>query len=317
MRKRFIIQTSAPLFLPGEDYRVLKFIGGSSALDLAVLRMVFSGYMLLHSNLIKDVLFLDYEVGHFKPIGVFHLLSQPISVHYLLLIYKVWILLCCLFFFGFLTRWVAPFWFLSTVVVLGYGSNFGNISNSTQMLVLASFVLSLSYCSDRVSLDALMRRPVVRDSWDYFWPKRMLQVLVVMSLFVLGLQKLYFQGLDWIFSDKLYLTIFANPVQTEFSVWLLGQPLWLTQLFAFMTVFVVELLAPLALISPFHYIYPLIWSSFHLGIWLTFGGFKMFFSQIAVYMCFYSFDFIDHHFLSRLVIRWNAIFSSREPSRDD
>jgi hypothetical protein len=264
----------------------------SSAIDLSVLRILFSGYMLLYHSVIKATLSIGSANELFQPIGIFKLLSHPLSNVQLETIYLIWLGLCVLVLLGGLTRIFMPGWLLFSIFVMGYESNFGSVSNSTQLILLASFVLTLSPCADILSVDSLIFKRKERDPWNYYWPKLTIQLLVALSMCTVGLQKLFFQGPEWALSDKLYLTIFVNPVHSQITEWVLNQPLWLTQLLALYVMFIVEILAPLALLRPFNYIYPLIWASLHIGIHLVLGGFILFFSQIAVYLCFYNFNFL-------------------------
>lgn len=274
---------------------MIKLSKVSSAIDLSILRIAISGYMILKHRTLRDILFVPNTNVEFEPLGIFRFLSEPVPLQTLDIIYTCWLTSCVFVFAGLFTRVISPLWFLLCVFILGYNNNFGSISNSTQLIVLASLVLSLSRSADKLSLDSILFKIKPRDSWSYFWPKMTLKLLVIHSLFTVGFQKIYLQGLDWVFSDKLYLTIFVNPVHTDLGEWVLSQPLWVSQLLAFYVMFITELLSPLALFKPFNYVYPLIWASLHIGISWTLGGFEIFYLQIPVYLCFYNFSFLEKY----------------------
>jgi len=268
---------------------MIRWATHSSAIDLAMMRIAIAGFMILNSNLSHEIFFFAATEKVFHPIGVFAWMEQPLSLASMRFLFLAWLFACKFVLVGLFTRYLAPIWFVLSVIVLNYDSNFGVVGHGSQLILLASLILALSRCSDRLSLDALFFKQKETNPERYFYPLMGMRLLVVQSMLTVGLQKFFHQGLSWVFSDNLYIQIFNNPLKTPLAYWILDQPLWVSQSLAFYTMFIVELFAPLALLRPFCFIYPIIWASLHVGIHLTFGGFRPFFSQIPVYLCFYSY----------------------------
>ena len=167
----------------------------------------------------------------------------------------------------------------AVALFLGYKYNFVRMYHSYHMYVMVLIIISLGHAADVYSLKRLKNNI---KHWQYHWPVQLSKLYVVYVYFICGVEKLYFRGVDWAFSDNLYLIIFGTPQEAFLKDWILDQPLWVAQALAFWSLFVCELFAPLSLINRYWgYCYWLIWLSFHLGVTFTLGGHSRFFSQLV------------------------------------
>jgi hypothetical protein len=125
-------------------------------------------------------------------------------------------------------------------------------------------------------------------SKDFSWIDWSMKIFVVFVMTLTGLQKLYYGGgSEWALSDAFYVRIAVNPYSSPLAKIVLDSPLFVSQLFAFYALFIIELLSPLALFNKrIGLLYFFFWSSFHLGVTLLFGNHYLFYSQIFVYSVF-------------------------------
>ncbi len=223
-----------------------------------------------------------------RPIGVFNLLDGPIDPESLQILFKVWIALLVLVLFGLFTRISTIFLFIVFTFMIGHPNNFGMVNHNSNMLIIVLFVMCFSRWGDVISLDQKIFKIKAKEkSWHYGWPLAMAILIAVFSMFTLGVQKFYFQGLNWALSDGFYISLFLNKSKPPLTQFILDSPVWFSMILAFFSLVVVELLAPLALLRKFSLVYPLIWASFHFTVTLTLGGHRMFWTQIFIYSAFY------------------------------
>ncbi len=260
--------------------------------QLAFLRILSSGYFLLFSFSIREEHNVLLDGLTFKPYSYFHVLTTPLSQSLQNSIFWLWLALTVMVFIGLFTRTALFLWILATILFIGYGYNFGKVDHSLHLISQCMLILGFTRCSDVWSLDSLWKKDNgrIQPHWRYNWPLVLVRTNVIVAMFTLGLQKLYFSGFDWFMSDRFFILVFTNSSNTALANWILSAPIWVSQLLAGFAMIVVELLAPLAFFRPFNKIFPVIWVLFHVGVILLFGGHIAFLSQGVAYLFFYDFD---------------------------
>ncbi len=277
------------------------FFKKASAYHLSCIRIITALFLLVFCERYFDGLEIAYSAGNYDAVGLFKILPTLIDLEFLRSIQVVWLVSLLFLLFGFLTRFSTILVFLTSLFVLGYRNNFGKIDHDSHLLLYMLFVFCFSRWGDVFSIDSLFRpKKPVSESWRYRWPVALINITTVLTMFTLGVQKLYFEGLEWVFSDKFYLLIYKNPGMTVFGKFILNQDLWVSVALAFYSVFVVECLSPLALSKKFSKVFPVLWSSLHVGVWLILGGHLNFFSQVVVYLNFYDLSFFPKVIAKRL-----------------
>lgn len=254
------------------------FFKEASPYPLAILRIIlfsFAIYFLTTSYKTS----LEFLCTEWSPYGVFKILQIPCSEIAYNLIFIFGIVGSVFAILGVFYRPMAIIGAFSVMLFLGYRYNLIRMYHGYHVYVMVLFIVSLSQACNVLSLKKTKSEDL---HWKYNWPIAMCKLYVVYVYFICGIEKLYFRGLDWVFSDSLYLVMFVNPQEASLKMWILDQPLWVSQALAFWSLFVCELMAPLALLNKcWGYSYWFIWLSFHMGVHITLGGHKSFFSQLV------------------------------------
>ena len=225
-----------------------------------------------------------YEQWH--PLSFYKLLPGPLSPSTLNTLRVIWLVFSYAAGLGILYRYTSLVAFLTGVVYLGHDYCFGIVYHSHHMYIMCVGILVVSefICgySKRIktSLDLM--------STDYHWPLQWARCYVVYMMFVCGVEKLWYGGgLTWAFSESFFLRLWTNPYQPPLNQWITSQPLFVSQAFAAVALFVVELGAPLVFLGKKSRIFFFfIWSFFHFFVSLTYGNHFTFYSQILCYALF-------------------------------
>lgn len=223
------------------------------------------------------------------PISFYTLLDTvpPIEI----IIYIKWIsyflsiLAACGVFFNITSKFAT----ILTIIFLGFKYNFGYVYHSYHIYIGVLIILSFAPKGTKNQKD---------------WHIEMVKYWVVYAMTLTGLQKLYYGGgLDWALSDNLYIRILTLLRHTDFAKWILNSDILVSQFFALYSLLVAELLSFLSLTSrKLGILYFFIWTSFHLFVSFTFGGHKMFYTQVFVYTAFLPLSDITNYIKSfRLV----------------
>lgn len=216
----------------------------------------------------------DAPYGQWQPLSFYQLLNGPISPQLLEAIHWLWLVSALIAATGWRFLFFSSLCFVSAVFYFGYSYNFGTVYHATHIYVMALGIMMFSSTSqDRATQ----------------WPQQLLKLYIVYVFFLCGMQKLYYGGgLDWALSESFYLRLLTNPWQRPLTEVILQSPLWVSQVLAFLALVVVELGSPLALmhrLAGMTYIF--IWTSLHVFVVLSYGGHRMFFSQVFCYMVFF------------------------------
>lgn len=207
------------------------------------------------------------------PISFYTLLETPPPIEYIFYIkwasYFISLLAACGILFSISSKLAT----ILTIVFLGFKYNFGHVYHSYHLYLGAMIILSFApKCSNNK-----------RD-----WHLEMVKYWVVYVMSLTGLQKLYYGGgFQWALSDNLYIRILILLRHTNFAKWILNSDIIISQMFALFSLLVTELLSSLSLINKkIGVLFFIIWTSFHIFVTLTFGGHKMFYTQVFVYTAF-------------------------------
>ncbi len=266
--------------------------------SLAFLRIVFCLYIIFIFPRIWSITLLKTVYFEYEPVGIFHIFENGLGQSQIIWIEYLFPIVSWLGLLGIFTRFSMPILCLLSLVIFGYGNNFGKVDHGSQLFLMALIILSLSPSGDSLSMDSLKtKKTVPNPRWIYRWPLATIQTLTILSFFSIGAQKIVSSGFDWFLEDGLYLTLFINPQKNVLTRWILDQPKELCNILAFVVVIIIELFSPLAFFRPFKWIYPFLWLSFHIGVSLVLGGHGLFFSQVCVYFAFFN---------------WNALFNRPE-----
>ncbi len=215
----------------------------------------------------------------FQPISFYRILAVPCSQTLFVMAFWLSVVLAVFAALGILYKFSGKAAALLSVFVLGYQYNFHEVHHSTQVLV---FVLLIVGFADAGKAKGLKKHlhPVFKG--DYRWPIQLSKAYIVYAYFIVGLEKLFSAGIEWSFSENLWLIVKTSPSSGILRGWFLDLPVFITSVIAFWSLFVCEILAPMALISrKWGYLMWLNWLSLHIGISLVIGGHFTFFSQAA------------------------------------
>jgi hypothetical protein len=104
-----------------------------------------------------------------------------------------------------------------------------------------------------------------------------------------GLEKFYFSGFKWAFTDSFYLLLFTNPQSGIVKDFILNAPLSLSIFLAACAHFVVQMFAPIALFSrKYAVFYWFLLSLFHIGVCLLMSGHISFLTELFVAISLFS-----------------------------
>ncbi|MNL02905.1 hypothetical protein D3C87_1234260 [compost metagenome] len=118
---------------------------------------------------------------------------------------------------------------------------------------------------------------------------RIAQILIVLSYFFAGIQKLRSGGISWAWSENLAVYIMMNRLTPTSQFLLSLDPIWIRLMAS--AALIGELLSPLALIG-YRWALPFIvfWAAFHIGTNVIFDYHASFLSQIACLAFFVNWD---------------------------
>lgn len=198
---------------------------------------------------------LRYPASSFSPIGIVHLIDQPLPSHWVYALFGSAVLTGALFTLGIAYRLVAPLFALLLLWVLSYRHSWGMIFHTDNLLWLHVALLALAPAADVYvrgePASGSLSRP--REPGSYGWALRAMCLVTVASYVVAGVAKLSITGWSWAGGDTLreqiaydaLRKIELGSIHSPFGPWLLPQR-WL---FAPLSTFslAVELLAPVAL----------------------------------------------------------------------
>jgi hypothetical protein len=234
----------------------------TSKTNFSIARAIICFYLLIFHPSFQST---SLDPTMFMPAGIFHFLPAPISTSWFFPIELVWRISLVLAGLGFLRPWAMGLALLSGTYVLGYINNFQIFVHGTTVAYLMLWVLFLGQLAGRHS-----RKPFIVIA----------QVLIVLSYFFAGIQKLRFGGFAWAWSENLAIYVMMNRL-TPSSQFLLNLDPICIRLMASAALFG-ELLSPLALIG-YRWALPFIifWAAFHIGTNVIFDYHASFLSQIA------------------------------------
>lgn len=179
------------------------------ATDLAVCRILFYGFLVVHSWTFRGIFFTDPDLyrAYWIP-NSFHDtfgLSRPGEwLGALSLVWTASLVLCCA---GVFTRWSTKLAFALTLYCLSTPNQLGFASPEDAAAMLVTAALALSRCGDSYSVDAYLAaragRPPPAESGEYTWPIQFGRMMLSLVLMSTAIAKLYRSGLEWVFSTNL------------------------------------------------------------------------------------------------------------------
>lgn len=243
----------------------------ASKTNFSIARAIICFYLLIFHSSFQEA-YLNPEM--FQTVGLFHLLPAPISASWFFPIEMVWRLSLIVAALGFFRPWAMGLVLLSGTYVLGYINNFQIFVHGTTVAYLMLWVLFLGQLAGSHS-----RKPFIRIA----------QILIVLSYFFAGIQKLRQGGFEWAWSENLAIYIFTNRLTPASQFLLSLDPIWIRLMAS--AALIGELLSPLALIG-YRWAIPFIifWASFHIGTNVIFDYHASFLSQIACLAFFVNWD---------------------------
>ncbi len=215
----------------------------------------------------------------FSPISFYDLLSIPCSQSLFYTVFGCSVIASVLAAVGVAYRFTGKIAAFSAVFVLGYQYNFSEVYHGTHMIAMILLILGISKAGDAFTPNKVHSET---ELWHYYWPLQLSKYYVVYVYLIVGLEKLYQSGWEWAFSENLWLIVFTSPFHGAWSGWFLGLSMPVIYFIAFYSLFVCELMAPLALLKNiFGYFMFFNWLGFHIGVSLILGGHWTFYSQMA------------------------------------
>lgn len=261
-------------------------------LDLGFLRMIFYGcFYWATLGRLSNAIYLVPE-SLWQPDMVMQFFPMPKETWYPA-VYGLWLVSLFLSGVGFLTRLSTMFCAVIGWYICGVHESFGHNWTYFQMFVIGSFVLALSPCGYRFSIDTWLSKPSQSPNEKIVWYTFFLmRVAFVLLFFFGGISKIWNAGLGWISADTLRgyvvesLFLSADTQRSILEMFVIKKILQLPELayvLAFLTL-VLELAAPAALLSrkARHFIIPAL-ALLQIGILLTL---KL---NFLSYVCFYLF----------------------------
>jgi hypothetical protein len=243
----------------------------TSKTNFSVARAIICFYLLIFHSSFHAV---DLSPALFHPVGIFHFLPTIKSASLLIPIELLFRLSLIVAGFGYVRPWAMGIALLTGTYVLGYVNNFQIFVHGTTVAYLMLWVIFLGELAGNKS-----RKPFIVIA----------QILIVLSYFFAGIQKLRSGGFGWAWSENLAAYIMMNRL-TPTSQFLLNlDPIWIRMIA--MTALIGELLSPLALIG-YRWALPFVifWACFHIGTNMIFDYHASFLSQIACLAFFINWD---------------------------
>ena len=223
-----------------------------SPLALGLCRILFYGMLLCWFWDADFTLCTALGKVFWSPVSFFRLLAPhgPASIEWLTSIQSIWKISLVASLLGLHTRLSTTVACVLGIYLVGLPYNIGKVNHQMAAVCIGLVVMAVSRCGRVYSLDRLMSRRIGKmssttPSAEYFWPIKLMRVVICLVFFTAGLNKLRESGLAWITSETLqmYLLQMGAPL----GLWLAQWP-WLCHLLAAFAI-AVELYHPLALVS--------------------------------------------------------------------
>ncbi len=217
----------------------------------------------------------------YQTVGVYSLFGIPCSSYLFKIAYWAGILTAFLALLGLGYKWTGKLASLFALFVSGYIYNFHEVYHSYHMFIIVVLIVGFSRAGGSLSFDAWLQKNSMEDSWEFHWPLQMVRLYVVYVYWIVGIEKLYYGGFEWAFSENLQMIVFVNPQKGLLAPWFLSLSKYSVILIASWSLFVAEFLSPIALFGKkAGYFMWFNWLIFHIGVSLTLGGHLGFFSQV-------------------------------------
>lgn len=180
----------------------------ASSFDLGISRILLYGFCFLYYFSYDFAAWAHVPAEFWRPIALFHQLHWSLGSETLLVafsvIWKAALALCAV---GLATRPATLTAAALGTYLLGLEHNFGKVHHFTAALVIVFWILALSRCGDRCSVDSWIRtarsRNRPRNVLNYLWPVWAVRVQLSLVMLAAGLAKLRHGGMEWITSDNL------------------------------------------------------------------------------------------------------------------
>ena len=241
---------------------------------LAALRILVGAYgvvyLLARANAIWGA--TRYPAGQFNPVGLSHLLNQPLPPAAVGIGLALALLSGVAFTAGWRFRITGPVYAAALLWVLSYRNSWGMPFNTENLLVLHTVVLAASPSAAVWSLDG-RSRPIPQAHARYGWAVLLMCWVTALTYFVAGWAKLAHSGFGWVTSDTLRNFIAYDNVRkaelgagySTLGTWMVAHA-WVFPPLAAVSLGV-ELLAPLSLL---HRRLGMLWVAaawgFHVGV---------------------------------------------------
>jgi hypothetical protein len=235
------------------------FTPGDAA-DLALCRIGLCLVLLwLWQRYLFDVAdFVEPGSLFWSPPGLLKLFLPQLSLHSLRILTTVCHVAVALSCIGLATRLSTATAFVSALLLHGTLQSYGKIWHQVTPTLAYLGAMALARSGDALSVDRLVlsrlgrARPLV-PSGAYTWPVKLGQVVMIVPLFLAGVEKLRHSGFAWAYSDEFHNILVYNLSPCDIGLpHKMASPLiahpQLGQLMATGSL-VLELLAPLALFS--------------------------------------------------------------------
>lgn len=232
------------------------FFGPGSAKNLAALRAILFGWVLVYYAPMFFAPRGNYPAELWQPVWLLDVLGLPLaSYETLLVLGAVWKAALLLAALGVLTRVSIAASLILGAYLLGVTHSFHKINHSDAALVLVMAIMLFARCSDRLSVDSWLRanlwkrKPREIAQGEYRWPVRTVWVVFAVIFFLAGYSKLYNGGVGWIASHSMSNIVIevqnTRPPRLDVREYM-HLLMYVFPVVALITV-VVELAAPLAL----------------------------------------------------------------------
>jgi hypothetical protein len=152
--------------------------------------------------------FADVDRIFWQPIFPFTFLRLPSPAHpwidAAVIAFKVSLLTACIGLFTRTSMWIS---LMLGVYVIGLPFNFGKLSHTGGIVVIALGIMALSRAGDAISVDAWLRRragrPPIEPSGEYRWPIRFVWMLIATAYLVSAASKVMNSGLGYLDPDTM------------------------------------------------------------------------------------------------------------------
>ncbi len=229
---------------------------------LAMLRILVGLYALYYIGMRVKMLgnIARTDVHLFRPVGLVHLLSGPMSASFFEYIVLATLATGLLFVLGIKYRYVAPVFAILLLFTLCYRNSWSMIYHSSNAVVLHVLILSVVPAADAWSVDAWFRRKLGSvtgtDLWIYGWPIQLMCAATLATYFVAGVAKVTGpMGWGWASGEALRSQIAVDALRKELLsqgatqlAFLLYEHVWIFNILGVLSL-VLELGAPFVLLN--------------------------------------------------------------------